>query len=85
MTTIAPNGSWKSPIAAEMLIGGGRRRLSELRCDGNDIYWLDGRPKEGGRQVIMRLSPDGEMTGPDAARVQLAKRGTRVRRGIIRG
>ena len=61
MTTIAPYGSWKSPIAAEMLIGGGRRRLSEIRCDGNDIYWLDGRPKEGGRQVIMRLSPDGEM------------------------
>ena len=61
MTTIAPYGSWKSPIAAEMLIGGGRRRLSEIRCDGNDVYWLDGRPKEGGRQVIMRLSPDGEM------------------------
>ena len=61
MTTIAPYGSWKSPIAAEMLIGGGRRRLSEIRCDRNDIYWLDGRSKEGGRQVIMRLSPDGEM------------------------
>ena len=61
MTTIAPYGSWKSPIAAEMMIGGGRRRLSEIRCDRNDIYWLDGRPKEGGRQVIMRLSPDGEM------------------------
>ena len=62
MTIIAPYGSWKSPIAAEMMIGGGRRRLSEIRCDRNDIYWLDGRPKEGGRQVIMRLSPDGEMT-----------------------
>ena len=62
MTTIAPYGSWKSPIAADMLISGGKRRLSEVRCDGNDIYWLDGRPKEGGRQVIMRLSPDGEMT-----------------------
>ena len=62
MTIIAPYGSWKSPIAAEMMIGGGRRRLSEIRCDRNDIYWLDGRPKQGGRQVIMRLSPDGEMT-----------------------
>ncbi len=62
MTTIAPYGSWKSPIAADMLISGGKRRLSEIRCDGNDIYWLDGRPKEGGRQVIMRLSPDGEVT-----------------------
>ncbi len=62
MTTIAPYGSWKSPITADMLISGGKRRLSEIRCDGNDVYWLDGRPKEGGRQVIMRLSPDSEMT-----------------------
>ena len=61
MNTVAPYGSWKSPIAAEMLIGGGKRRLNEIKVDGGDIYWLDGRPSEGGRIVIMRLTAKGEM------------------------
>ena len=61
MTTIAPYGSWKSPITAEMLISGGKRRLNEIKVDGNDVYWLDARPAEGGRIVIMRLSSDGQI------------------------
>ena len=60
MKHISPYGSWKSPINAEMLISGGKRRLNEVRADGDDIYWLDARPSEGGRIVIMRLSADGE-------------------------
>jgi dipeptidyl aminopeptidase/acylaminoacyl peptidase len=27
--------------------------------DGDDIYWSEGRPEEGGRQVVVRRSPDG--------------------------
>ena len=61
MTTASPYGSWKSPITAEMLISGGKRRLNEIKIDGDDIYWLDARPAEGGRIVIMRLSADGEI------------------------
>ena len=60
MKTVAPYGSWKSPINAEMLISGGKRRLNEIKCDGDDIYWLDARPDEGGRIVIMRRTADGE-------------------------
>ena len=60
MKTVAPYGSWKSPITAEMLISGGKRRLNEIKCDGDDIYWLDARPDEGGRIVIMRRTSDGE-------------------------
>ena len=52
----APYGSWSSPITAEMLISGGKRRLNEIKVDGDDIYWLDARPAEGGRIVIMRQS-----------------------------
>ncbi len=59
MPTIAPYGSWKSPITAEMLISGGKRRLNEIKTDGSDIYWLDARPAEAGRIVIMRRSADG--------------------------
>ncbi len=62
MKTIAPYGSWSSPIAAPMLISGGKRRLTEIRVDGDDIYWLDGRPKEAGRQVVMRLASDGTIS-----------------------
>ncbi len=61
MTKVSPYGSWKSPIAAEMLISGGKRRLNEIKAEGGDIYWLDARPDEGGRIVIMRMSDDGEI------------------------
>ncbi len=56
--TNAPYGSWESPITAELITKGGLR-LAEVRVDGNDIYWLEGRPEEAGRYVIVRRSPDG--------------------------
>ena len=28
--------------------------LSEVRLDGDDIYWLESRPQEGGRSVVVR-------------------------------
>lgn len=56
--TAAPYGSWESPITPD-LITAGSVRLSELWVDGDDLYWLEGRPSEGGRYVIVRRSPDG--------------------------
>jgi dipeptidyl aminopeptidase/acylaminoacyl peptidase len=53
-------GSWKSPITAEM-IASGSTGLSEIRLDGADIYWLEMRPTEGGRSVIVRRRPDGSL------------------------
>ena len=29
-------------------------RLSAVTLDGDDIYWLEGRPAEGGRNVLVR-------------------------------
>ena len=60
MKTIAPYGSWTSPITAELIAEGGKQ-LNEIRVDGSDIYWLEGRPSEGGRNVIVRRSADGEI------------------------
>jgi dipeptidyl aminopeptidase/acylaminoacyl peptidase len=64
---IAPYGSWKSPISADMMaasfIG-----LDEIRIDGDDIYWLELRPSEGGRAVITQYTPDDTrrpLTPPD--------------------
>jgi dipeptidyl aminopeptidase/acylaminoacyl peptidase len=30
-----------------------------VALDGDDIYWLEGRPAEGGRNVLVRRTPDG--------------------------
>ena len=54
----APYGSWESPISAEMVAGGGVG-LDELNVDGDDLYWLESRPLEGGRQVLCRRTGDG--------------------------
>jgi dienelactone hydrolase len=60
MTTpkTAPYGSWKSPITSDLIVAQATM-LSDVRRDGDDIYWLEGRPQEQGRSVIVRAGPDG--------------------------
>ncbi len=54
---VAPYGSWRSPISAE-LIASASVGLSSVMLAGDDIYWVEGRPAEGGRNVIVRRTPD---------------------------
>jgi dipeptidyl aminopeptidase/acylaminoacyl peptidase len=54
----APYGSWRSPITSDLIVAQ-ITRLSDVRLDGDDIYWLEGRPQEQGRSVIVRAGPDG--------------------------
>src|SRR5262245_22668517 len=54
----APYGSWKSPITSGLIVTQSIV-LSEVRLDGSDIYWLEGRPQEQGRYVVVRLTDDG--------------------------
>ncbi|HEX3186132.1 MAG TPA: S9 family peptidase [Pyrinomonadaceae bacterium] len=58
---IAPFGSWKSPITADLIVGGSVG-LSQPQLDGSDIYWLELRPTEGGRNVIVKRSGPGNFT-----------------------
>ena len=58
---IAPYGSWKSPITSDLIVEGSVG-LSQPFFDGDDIYWLEMRPKEAGRNVIVRRSADGVCT-----------------------
>jgi dipeptidyl aminopeptidase/acylaminoacyl peptidase len=37
-------------------------RLGAPNLDGEDIYWLEGRPAEGGRSVLVRRTPDGRIS-----------------------
>ncbi|MBD2000770.1 S9 family peptidase [Leptolyngbya sp. FACHB-541] len=59
--SLAPYGSWKSPITSDLIVQG-TIRLGEIRLDGDDIYWSEGRPLEGGRSVVVRRTPDGTTT-----------------------
>ena len=58
MTVTAPYGSWDSPITPTMLTHAGVG-LSEVAADGTELYWLESRPTEGGRSVIVRRAADG--------------------------
>src|SRR5262245_12613452 len=57
--TVAPYGSWHSPIAAKMLVQGAVR-FGDVATDGDTLYWVEGRPEEQGRYVIVRRSADGK-------------------------
>lgn len=60
---IAPYGSWKSPITSELIvsesIGLGQPMLDGAPNLAEDIYWLELRPQEKGRVVIVRRTRDG--------------------------
>ena len=55
----APYGSWKSPITSDLIVQG-TIGLSQPRIAGDDVYWMEMRPSERGRQVIVRRSANGE-------------------------
>jgi dipeptidyl aminopeptidase/acylaminoacyl peptidase len=55
---IAPYGSWASPITSDLIVASSIG-LSEILVDGNDIYWIESRPQEQGRSVVVRFSSDG--------------------------
>src|ERR1700693_2128049 len=54
----APYGSWKSPITSDLIVKESIG-LGQVKMDGNDTYWIEMRPSEGGRQVIVRHKRDG--------------------------
>lgn len=58
---VAPYGSWKSPITSDLIVSE-TIGLGQIVLDGVDIYWLESRPAEGGRNVIVRRTPDGQTT-----------------------
>ena len=53
-----PYGSWPSPIHLDDLVGG-VVRLSDPWVDGDDVYWIEGRPAEAGRSVLVHRASDG--------------------------
>ncbi len=78
MPTTAPYGSWKSPITTDLIVSGSIG-LGEVALDGEDIYWVEMRPVEGGRMVVVKRTPDGEISditpGPFSARTRVHEYG----------
>jgi dipeptidyl aminopeptidase/acylaminoacyl peptidase len=58
MEVVGRHGSWVSPITVE-LVTGSTVGLAEPWADGEDAYWLEGRPAEQGRRTLLRRTPDG--------------------------
>ncbi len=61
MPHIAPYGSWKSPITSDLIVAEATG-LGQIAVDGNDVYWVEMRPNESGRNVIVRHALGGHTT-----------------------
>ncbi|EOD11808.1 hypothetical protein EMIHUDRAFT_427966 [Emiliania huxleyi CCMP1516] len=58
--TSAPYGAWPSAVTAKFITTSGVR-IGGLGCDDSgSVYWLEGRPQEGGRQVVVKYAPGAE-------------------------
>lgn len=72
--TTAPYGSWSSPVTVDQLTGASVG-LSEVRIDGQDLYWLESRADEGGRSRVWRAP----LAGGDPVAVTPAEANVRDR------
>jgi dipeptidyl aminopeptidase/acylaminoacyl peptidase len=48
-----PSGSWPSPISARSLVAGATA-VGEVIPDGDDVWWAESRPADGGRTTLVR-------------------------------
>ncbi len=63
--SMQPAGTWPSPITARSLVAGSVS-IGEAIPDGDDVWWAESRPDNGGRTTIVRWS-DGstqDVTAP---------------------
>lgn len=56
---VVPYGLWPSPVSAELVARSGVRLGDPLLVDGV-LYWNEGRPQEGGRNVLVAAGADGQ-------------------------
>ena len=53
MPETLPYGAWRSPITSDLIVAE-TIGLGGVIVDGNDIYWIESRPGEGGRNVLVK-------------------------------
>ncbi len=56
----APFGSWSSKITSESLVEAAVRIIALLTDSvRGDVYWIESRPQEAGRYVVMKYDKNG--------------------------
>jgi dipeptidyl aminopeptidase/acylaminoacyl peptidase len=55
---VVPYGGWPSPITAAKVVDG-VAQVGEIRPDGDDVWWSESRPQEGGRTQLVKRGGDG--------------------------
>ena len=53
LMTVRAAGTWRSPITARSLVAGSVS-ISEVVPDGDDVWWAESRPDNGGRTTLVR-------------------------------
>ena len=54
----APYGAWQSAITSDLIVAA-TIGLPDVLLDGDDIYWIEARPQEAGRYVVVRRDHTG--------------------------
>jgi dipeptidyl aminopeptidase/acylaminoacyl peptidase len=54
----ASYGNWLSPITSDQIVAQ-TIILQDVLLDGDDVYWVESRPQEAGRYVLVRRRADG--------------------------
>ena len=54
------HGSWLSPITSDLIVSE-TIRLGNVNLAGGSVYWLEMRPAEGGRCVLVKADADGRI------------------------
>ena len=57
---IAPYGSWASPLTSDRIVSESIR-LGHISIDEDRIFWIESRPKEGGRNTIVHGDAEGTL------------------------
>ncbi|MGW7576227.1 prolyl oligopeptidase family serine peptidase [Streptomyces sp. NPDC054765] len=58
MVTTVPYGGWTSPVDART-VAAHDGRPAFVGVVGDEVWWTEPRPAEGGRRALVRLRPDG--------------------------
>lgn len=58
MPQCAAYGSWRSPITSDLIVSSSIG-LGAVAWAGGNLYWLEGRPQEKGRNVLVKRHADG--------------------------
>ena len=58
LSQTAPFGAWRSPVTTDLIVSK-TVKLAEPWLAGDNVYWLEMRPEEQGRYVVVRCSADG--------------------------